>query len=165
MITSLLQLQLDNADNYETRSKIRAAIRNLKKKSGSGIRRQTGSSQYRRPGFQAPRLVTIPNSVTGNVLPSRVAEGKSVKPPDKTTPVISYLNSKSEKSPARKSSKDASPSHTYSSQLSQGQAEDNWWRKSHGSSMSTTPTGTPEPRVSYSFPPYLFNCHTKMKIS
>ncbi len=31
-----------------------------------------GSASYRRPGSQAPKTMTIPNSVTGNVMPDRV---------------------------------------------------------------------------------------------
>ena len=145
--------QLEDATDYESRSKIRAAIRELKKKTGQPLgRNRANTSQYRRPGFQAPRTVTIPNSVTGNVYPSVVKDGETTKKPDKNTPTIGYLNSQATPSKSsRKSSTDASPSHVSSTANNlvpkEGQ-EDNWWRKSRSSSQSTgTPAETPEPKV------------------
>lgn len=108
----------------------------------------TSTSQYRRPGFQAPRTVTIPNSVTGNVYPTVVKDGVPSKGPDKNTPTISYLNAQTTKS--RKSSSDSTPNHqdsTVSSQVPK-ESDESWWRKSHSSSQSITPSETPEPKVS-----------------
>lgn len=66
-------LQLEEATDYDIRSKIRKAIRELKKQTGQDVgRKKVGSASYRRPGFQAPKTMTIPNSVTGNVTPDRV---------------------------------------------------------------------------------------------
>ena len=90
---SLLSLQLSNASSYDERSAIRKALRKVKG-DGRGVKK-TGSSVYRRAGFQAPTKVTIPNSVTGNVLPNKI----SMENPNKVeTPqgaaTISYLKSK-----------------------------------------------------------------------
>lgn len=85
-------VQLNDASNYEERSAIRKAIRNMK--SGSD-RKKVGSANYRRAGYQAPTTVAIPNSVTGNILPNKVCTDNISKveiPRSNTT--ISYLKSK-----------------------------------------------------------------------
>jgi hypothetical protein len=145
-----LKQMLEDASDYDTRSKIRAAIRQLKKSTGQSVgRRMTGSSQYRRAGFQTASSVAIPNSVTGNVYPSIVTKDGVVTKPDKNTPTIGYLNTQSTTSPARRpSGGTASPRSkdvTFSSQI--GSSNESWWRKpSQESSLSATPE--PEPTVS-----------------
>ncbi len=123
------------------------------KKASGGKRQTIGTSVYRRPGFQAPKLVQIPNSVTGNVLPSSLKDGESVKPPDKNTPTIGYLNATTTKSPKRKETTGTSPrssQSTYSSQQDPAMKDqEGWWNKrSQSSSRSQTPSDTSEQRVS-----------------
>ncbi len=87
---TLTTLQLNSAEDYEKRSAIRKAIRNLK---GSKSKKQVGSSNYRRAGWQAPKSVSIPNSVTGNIMGLKVniTENTLETPSSKTT--TSYLKS------------------------------------------------------------------------
>ena len=142
-ISPLLHSQLDRADDYDERAKIRSALRTLKKSTGHGNRRTTGTSVYRRPGFQAPKSVLIPNSVTGNVLPSTVKDGESVKPPDKNTPTIGYLNATTTvKSPRRTAGKHSSSSQSSYVQQDNMKEQETWWTKSQSSSRSQTPSDT-----------------------
>ena len=109
----------------------------------------TGTAGYVRPGFQAPRSITIPNSVTGNVMPSAVKDGVPVKPPDKSTPTIGYLNATTiVKSPRRTGNKKSSLT-SYDGSGKSVKEEENWWRKSQSSSRSETPSDTLESRVSF----------------
>ena len=80
--------QLSKAENYDERSAIRKALRNIK---GSKTKKHVGSASYRRAGWQAPKSMLIPNSVTGNVLPNKVnvTDNKVESPQSKAT--ISYL--------------------------------------------------------------------------
>ena len=120
--------QMNNASSYEERSAIRKALRKAKGDAGKG--KKTGSAEYRRAGFQAPKKMTIPNSVTGNVLPSKVSMehlGKMETPQSKST--ISYLKSK--ESDKASSTERGSTTPT----------------RSRGSSRTST-GNTPEPRVS-----------------
>ena len=82
---------MEKAETYEERSGIRKAIRALK--GSSKPKKHVGSSNYRRAGWQAPKSVTIPKSVTNNVLPIRVnvTDNKLENPDTKST--ISYLKS------------------------------------------------------------------------
>ena len=112
----------------------------------------TGTSVYRRPGFQTPRSVQIPNSVTGNVLPSAVKDGEPVKPPNKTTPTISYLNAKTTvtKSPKRGESSSSSQGQ-FGPMKTSMKEEERWWSRSQSSSRSSrsqTPSDTTEQKVS-----------------
>ena len=92
--------QLEEATDYELRSQIRKAIRNKKKATGKdvGLGKKTGAATYRRPGFQAPKLLTLPNSVTGNVLPDKVNMDTHTIT-DKGSTVISYMGLETTKPP------------------------------------------------------------------
>ena len=119
---------MNNASSYEERLAIRKALR--KAKGDSGKAKKTGSATYRRAGFQAPTKVTIPNSVTGNVLPNKVSMDNPAKletPQTKAT--ISYLKSK-EADKAKGLGRGSSTTPT----------------RSRGSSQTST-GNTPEPRV------------------
>ena len=122
---------MNNASSYEERSAIRKALR--KAKGDAGKAKKTGSSTYRRAGFQAPTKVTIPNSVTGNVLPNKVSMDNPAKletPQSKAT--ISYLKSKeADKAKGLVTGRGSSTTPT----------------RSRGSSQTST-GNTPEPRVS-----------------
>ena len=77
-----------------------------------------GSTNYRRAGYQAHITVSIPNSVTGNVLPNKVSTSNISKvevPQTKAT--ISYL--KSSQSSTSKKSSDGSPRGSVSSAISE----------------------------------------------
>ena len=120
---------MNNASSYDERSAIRKALR--KAKGDAGKVKKTGSATYRRAGFQAPTKVTIPNSVTGNVLPDRVSTdnlGKLETPQTKAT--ISYLKSKETDKKARSAARGSSTTPT----------------RSRGSSQTST-GNTPEPKV------------------
>ena len=85
--------QLNDATGYDERQKIRKAIRNIKKAEGRTPAKRTGTAEYRRTGtFQPPKQITIPNSVTGNVLPDRVATGSNKTEKGDSGKTISYLN-------------------------------------------------------------------------
>lgn len=107
----------------------------------------TGASVYRRPGFQAPKTVQIPNSVTGNVLPQTLKDGESVKPPDKHTPTIGYLNATTTVTPKR-AGKNPKSSQSAGNPSSMSEQE-SWWRKSESSrsSRSQTPSDILEQKV------------------
>ena len=99
--------QLDKASSYEERSELRRAIRKLKAGGGQDSKKKVGSSNYRRAGYQAHITMSIPNSVTGNVLPNKVSTSNITKvevPQAKAT--ISYLKS------SRQSTKKPSESST-----------------------------------------------------
>ena len=92
--------------------------------------KKTGSSTYRRAGFQAPTKVTIPNSVTGNVPPSKVSMDNPAKlEVPSTTATISYLKKDSDKAGSSVGRRSTTPS------------------RSRGSSRTST-GNTPEPKVS-----------------
>lgn len=137
-------IQLEEAENYDERSKIRAAIREVRKASGIQTRRATGKSSYVRPGtgLNTPSI-TIPNSVTGNVLPSKLVAGTSVKAPDKSTPTIGYLNSQTTQS-KKTGHTSTESSHTFGSQVPS--KEESWWK--HSRDSTSTAGDTPEPHVS-----------------
>ena len=86
-------LQMDDATDYDKRQKIRKAIRDIKKAEGRAPAKRTGTAEYRRTGtFQPPKQITIPNSVTGNVLPDRLTTGSNKKEKAEGGKTISYLN-------------------------------------------------------------------------
>ena len=61
-------MQLANASDYNERSRLRAELRELKKAAGletEYVKKARNTSQYRRPGFQAERKVTINPTPTG----------------------------------------------------------------------------------------------------
>ena len=117
----------------------------LKKSSGAGNRNRNGTAVYRRPGFQTPQTVQIPNSITGNVLPSSVKDGEPIKPPDKNTPTIGYLNATTTvKSPRRTGGKKTPSQSSYTTQGSSAKEQEMWWSKSQSSSRSQTPSDTSE---------------------
>lgn len=120
-------------------------MRALKKASGKD-RKMTGTSVYRRPGFQAPKSVQIPNSVTGNVLPQTLKDGESVKAPDKNTPTIGYLNAGTTVGPKRSGK---SPKNSQSTANPSMTEQESWWRKSESSrsSRSQTPSDILEQKV------------------
>ena len=122
---------MNKATSYEERSAIRKALR--KAKGDGGKVKKTGSSTYRRAGFQAPTKVTIPNSVTGNVLPSKVSMDNPAKlEAPSTTTTISYLKKDSEKASSQVGRRSTTPI------------------RSRGSSR-TSAGNTPEPKVSVSW--------------
>ncbi len=89
---------MENATNYDERSALRKAIRKLKN-AGIDNKKKFGSANYRRAGYQAPKTMLIPNSVTGNVLPNKVTTDNLSKvevPKDMAT--ISYLKTNKNKS-------------------------------------------------------------------
>ena len=111
----------------------------------STSRRQTGSSLYRRPGFQAPKSMAIPNSVTGNVLPSKVSMETitTTKHPDPNLPTISYLGAKTVVSPSRSSKDSKRPSTSSVDAIVPREGDqENWWkeRQSVSSSRSISPS-------------------------
>ena len=89
--------QLANAQNYEDRSAIRKALRKLK---GKASKKQVGTANYRRAGYQTPKSMIIPNSVTGNVLPDKVnmADIRKVDAPQAKS-ATSYLKSGTKDTP------------------------------------------------------------------
>ena len=98
--------QLETATDYDERSKLRRALRRAKESQGKevGSRKKVGSTVYRRAGFQAPKVMTIPNSVTGNVLPNKVnMENPTTVIPPSTTAIISFLAKNPQASPSRTS--------------------------------------------------------------
>ena len=119
---------MNKATSYEERSAIRKALR--KAKGDTGRAKKTGSSTYRRAGFQAPTKVTIPNSVTGNVPPSKVSMDNPAKlEVPSTTATISYLKQKdSDKAGSSVGRRSTTPS------------------RSRGSSRTST-GNSPEPKV------------------
>lgn len=89
--------QYDNAQSYEERSSIRKALKKLK---GGASKKNVGSTGYKRPGYQAPKSMIIPNSVTGNVLPDKVnmTDIRKVDSPQ-TKSATSYLTSGTKETP------------------------------------------------------------------
>ena len=134
-----LFLQLEEATGYEERSKIRKVLRERKKAQlGDASAKKHGSASYRRPGFQAPKVMTIPNSVTGNVLPDRVRMDKLAmqeKPQSQAT--ISYLDKKTVVAPYKPTRKVSGASVTSGSVTSP--------RGSVSSPRSSVSSITPEP--------------------
>ena len=126
-------LQLNGAEDYEERSAIRKAIRNLK---GSKSKKQVGSSNYRRAGWQAPKSVSIPNSVTGNILPVKVNVTDNTLETPPSTATTSYL--KSNEMPYRNQGRRKSSGTGVTNGLST--------RSSPRESVSSYSSVTPEPK-------------------
>lgn len=152
--------QLEDATDYDQRQKIRKAIRLIRKAEGrTTTKKRTGTAEYRRMGtFQAPKQITIPNSVTGNVLPDRVVTESNKTEKVGGGKTISYLNAKTTQPPhgysSRTSRDTSSPRAAAKVSLgsdgvrrsplnSVGQSP----RNSPRQSVSSTQSITPEPKV------------------
>jgi hypothetical protein len=148
-----LRQLLEDATDYEERQKIRKAIRNIKKAEGRAPSKKTGTAMYRRMGtFQPPKQITIPNSVTGNVLPDRVVTETNKTEKGDGGKTLSYLNARTTQPPhGYKTRSKEKTEPTYTPVIPMGrQSPSAYLKRSPLNSVGSTqsPRGSPRPSVS-----------------
>ena len=146
-------IQLEDASEYEERQKIRKAIRSILKAEGRATTKKTGTAEYRRMGtFQAPKQITIPNSVTGNVLPDRMVVGSNKMERVEGGKTISYLNAKTTQPPrgyTPKNTREKSGGPIASAKIPVGrESPSSYRRRSPLNSSGQSPVTSPRPSVS-----------------